>query len=112
MMCYDQLNLCGLASAEALNRRRTLIEHAHQGRPDAPSYEGAEDFMGVRDAADGSLIDPSLTSYSAKKQAGRAEVLKQNRLAAEERRLAKGPGGKPGKNKEREDGANAGPGKP
>lgn len=64
-------------------------------------------------AADGSLIDPSLTSYSAKKQAGRAEVLKQNRLAAEERWLAKGPGGKPGgKNKEKDDGANAGPGKP
>ena len=37
MMCYDQLNLPAIAAAEALNRRRTLIEHAHQGRPDAPS---------------------------------------------------------------------------
>ena len=36
--------LGALASSEALNRRRTLIEHAHQGRPDAPSYEG---FGGV-----------------------------------------------------------------
>ena len=27
MMCYDQLNLCALASAEAFNRRQTLIEH-------------------------------------------------------------------------------------
>lgn len=99
MMCYDQLNLCGLASAEALNRRRSLIEHAHQGRPDAPSYEGAEDFLGVREAADGSIMDPALTSHVAKKQATRAEIMKQTRLAAEEKRLSKKGDGK-GKNKE------------
>ena len=89
MLCYDQLNLPGLASAEALNRRRALIEHAHSGRPDAPSYEGAEEILGIRETSDGSLVDPALMQHAARKQAARAEVLKQGRLAAEERRHLK-----------------------
>lgn len=86
MMTYDQLNLPSLASAEALNRRRTLIEHAHQGRPDAPDYAAGEDMLGYRESGDGSIIDPALTQHAARKQAQRAEVLKQTRLAAEERK--------------------------
>ena len=95
LVCYDQLNAGGLACAEAMNRRRTLIEHAHQGRPDTPSYEGADDFLGVRDSADGSLIDPALQQHAARRQAAKAEVLKQTRLAAEERKhLRDGGNGK------------------
>lgn len=86
MMTYDQLNLPALASAEAMNRRRALIEHAHSGRPEAPSYEAAE---GVRDSADGSVVDPALTQHAARRQAAKAEVLKQTRLAAEEKKHAK-----------------------
>ena len=74
MLCYDQLNLGALASAEALNRRRSLIEVAHQGRPEAPSYEGAEEFLGLRESTDGSVIDPALTQHAAKRQAAKAEV--------------------------------------
>ena len=87
MASYDQLNLAALASAEALNRRRALIEVAHQGRPDTPSYEGSEEIMGVRESADGSIIDPALTAHAAKRQAAKAEIQKQKRLAAEEKRL-------------------------
>ena len=90
MMCYDQLNVGALASSEAMNRRRTLIEHAHQGRPDAPSYEGSEEFLGIRESTDGSIIDPALTQHAARRQAAKAEVLKQSRLAAEERRHVRG----------------------
>ena len=91
MLCYDQLNLGALASAEALNRRRSLIE-AGQGRPEAPSYEGAEEFLGIREAMEGSVID----QHAAKRQAAKAEVLKQNRLAAEEKpHLRPGPPDKP-----------------
>ena len=86
MTSYDQLNLPALASAEALNRRRSLIEIAHQGRPEAPTYEAAEEIMGVREAVDGSVVDPALTQHAAKRQAAKAEVLKQTRLAAEERK--------------------------
>ena len=92
MTSYDQLNLPSLASSEALNRRRTLIEIAHQGRPEAPSYEGSEEIMGVKESADGALIDPALTRHAARRQADRAEVMKQNRLAAEERRHARNRG--------------------
>lgn len=62
MVSYDQLNVVSLASAEALNRRRALIEIAHQGRPEGPSYEGAEEILGVRESADGSVVDPAITS--------------------------------------------------
>ena len=89
MVTYDQLNVPSIAAAEALNRRRALIEHAHAGRPDTPSYEGAEEFLGVKESADGSLVDPALTQHAAKKQSAKAEVMKQTRLAAEEKRHAR-----------------------
>ena len=103
MTSYDQLNTPSLASAEALNRRRTLIEVAHQGRPEAPSYEGAEEILGTRDSSDGSIIDPALTRHAARRQADRAEVLKQNCLAAEERRhaLSRGDRGETGERPEK-----------
>ena len=98
MLCYDQLHLPALASAESFNRRRSLIEIAHQGRPEAPSYEAAEEYVGVREAADGTVVGPALTQRAAKRQAARAEILKQNRLAAEEKRhLRAGPFEKPEK---------------
>ena len=74
MTSYDQLHL------------------AHQGRPEAPSYEGSEEIMGVKESADGALIDPALARHAARRQADRAEVMKQNRLAAEERRHARSRG--------------------
>lgn len=115
MLCYDQLNVPALASAEALNRRRTLIEQAHQGRPEAPSYEAAEDIMGIREAGDGSIIDPALTQFAAKKAASRAEIMKQTRLAAEEKQHARknqpeGKGG--GKGKQKEKAGQEAPGQP
>ncbi|CAE7245347.1 UPF1 [Symbiodinium natans] len=76
MVSYDQLNVPALASAEALNRRGALIEVARQERPEAPSYEAAEEIMGIREAGEGSVIDPALTQHTAK------------RLAAEERKRA------------------------
>ena len=97
MLSYDQLNLPALASAEALNRRWTLIERAHRGRPEAPVYDAAEEFLGVRDSADGSLIDPALALHAARRQASKAEVMKQTRLAAEEKRLSRKGDGKGGK---------------
>ena len=105
MASYDQLNIPALASAEALNRRRALIEVAHQGRPEAPSYEGSEEILGIRESNDGSVIDPALTQHAAKKQAARAEIMKQNRLAAEEKRhLRQKPDDPPNKPKGKGDG--------
>ena len=98
MMCYDQLNVGALASAESLNRRRSLIEMAHHGRPEAPNYDAAEEVLGVREMADGSLVDPALTQHAARRQAAKAEIMKQTRLAAEERRHLLRRGGDEDKN--------------
>ena len=65
MASYDQLNLPSFASAERLNRRRALIEMAHQGRPEAPSYEGADEILWVREAPDRTIVDPALTQHAA-----------------------------------------------
>ncbi len=40
---YDQLQLPNLAMAETLNNRRQLIEHAHEGHPEQPRWDGADD---------------------------------------------------------------------
>ena len=57
-----------LESALAANRRRALIEHAHANRPLAPDYSGSSEFMGQREAVDGSLVDPALTHFVARRQ--------------------------------------------
>ncbi|CAE7434980.1 unnamed protein product [Symbiodinium sp. KB8] len=74
LVSYDQLNVANIAGAEALNRRRTLIEITHQGRPEAPSYAGAEEVLGLRDSTDGSVVDPAIAAYAAKRQAAKAEI--------------------------------------
>ena len=87
-----------------------MIEAAHVGRPEAPSYEAAEEFMGMREAADGSLIDPALSLHVAKRRSAQAEVLRQNRLAQEEKRFVGGYG-RPG-NEDAEGGRTGKPKKP
>ena len=72
MASYYQLDLPALAFAEGLNGRCALIEMAHQGRPEARSYEGA-DKIRVRGATDGTL-----TQHAARRQAAKAEILPQN----------------------------------
>ena len=85
---YGELRPVGLAFAEGLNGRCALIEMAHQGRPEARSYEGADKIRGVRGATDGTIVDPAPTQHAALRQAAKAEILPQNRLEAEERRHA------------------------
>ena len=41
-----------------------------------PAMRVSEEFMGMRDSPDGSIIDPALTQHAARRQAARAEVLK------------------------------------
>ena len=53
----DQLNVGNLAGFETPVRRMQLIEFAHQGKPESPSYDGAEDFMGQTESTDGTVIE-------------------------------------------------------
>ena len=86
MASYDQSNLPALASAQPLNCGRPLFEIAQHGRPETPSDEGSEEILGMREAADGNVVDPSLTQHAARRQAAKAEIMMQNRLAAEEKK--------------------------
>lgn len=46
-VCYDSLNISNLASFELLIRRKQLLAEAHAYNPSAPSYEGADHFLGT-----------------------------------------------------------------
>ena len=97
---YDQLNLCNSAGCESLNRRRQLIETAHAGSADSPNWEAAEEYLGTKENADGSVIDPALEKQVADRMHSKSEILKQLRKAREEKeaihaaRRAAGKGGK------------------
>ena len=99
MVCYDQLQVCNLASAEALNRRRALIEAAHSGHPESPNYEGSEEYLGIAEAGDGSVLDPALTAFVAGRQSAKAEVWRKGRLMREEKEASAAAARKRGKGK-------------
>ena len=75
----DQVVLPNLAGIEVLVRRRSLIEHAHAGRPEAPSYEGSEYLLGFRDNADGSIVDPAAVRYASERMGQDAKIEEQRR---------------------------------
>ncbi len=81
--CYDQYNVVNSAGCEALNARRELIEFAHEGRPEAPRWDGAEEFLGRRGSATGTLIDPRKLAYVAARQAQKAKMLEATAKARE-----------------------------
>ncbi|CAE7560259.1 UPF1 [Symbiodinium sp. CCMP2592] len=83
MVCYDQLNVGALASAESLNRRRALIEMAHNGRPEAPNYDAADDVLGIREMADGSL-EVTTTRAMRRAAAARGEKARRTRAPPEQ----------------------------
>ena len=93
MMTYDQLNLGNLAGVEALAKRMMLLEEAYRGRPSAPSYEGAEHFVGARESMDGNLVDPGLVKHVATKLKEESEVKKEQRKWREEQTHRHGGGG-------------------
>eukprot|EP00438_Fugacium_kawagutii_P000777 Skav229111 [mRNA] locus=scaffold92:703800:704993:+ [translate_table: standard] len=92
-VCYDGLNIANLASFELLIRRKQLLAEAHSYNPAAPSYEGADHFLGTSYRPGGGIIVPELTEHVAKKLHQESLILKEKRKQAE----AKGSGKKGGK---------------
>ena len=45
----------------------SVVEFAHHGCPEAPSYEGAEDVLRARESSDGAMIDPVLSMSGLKR---------------------------------------------
>ena len=85
---FDQLNLPNLAGCETLDLRRQLIERAHDISPNQPSYEGAEEFMGIQESSNGTVVDHRRVAYWAARMQAKAKVLEHARKSREERAAA------------------------
>ena len=105
-MSYDALNISNLACFELLVRRRQLIAEAHPHNPSAPSYEGADYYMGTLHRPGGAVVVPKLTEHVSRKLQADSQILKERRKLEEARKQAKGDGSK-GHGRGRGDGAPA-----
>ena len=76
-ICYDALNVSNLASVELLARRRQLIGEAHAYNPAAPSYQGADFWLGDKFKHGGAIVAPALTQHVSKKLQAESQVLKE-----------------------------------
>ena len=74
---YDQLDCGSCACFEVLARRLQLIEDARVISPTAPSYDGAEHWMGAQRRKGGSLIAPELGRCVAHQIRDKTEVSKE-----------------------------------
>eukprot|EP00438_Fugacium_kawagutii_P011539 Skav230147 [mRNA] locus=scaffold1301:267704:272380:+ [translate_table: standard] len=62
-ICYDCLNPSNLLCMELVVRRRQLIAQAHSLNPSAPSYDGADLFLGNQYRSGGGIVVPSLRDH-------------------------------------------------
>ena len=65
-----------------------MLELAHHGWPDAPVWEGVDEFCGYAETRDGNILDPAAMQHQASQLGAKAEVLKQGRKARAYRSLA------------------------
>lgn len=91
---YDALNIANLASFELLIRRKQLLAEAHAYNPSAPSYEGADHFLGTSYRPGGAIIVPELTEHVSRKLHQESQILKEKRKQAEMKGKNSGKGGK------------------
>ena len=86
---YDGLNVANLASMELVCRRRQLLAEAHSQNPAAPSYMGAEHFLGQTYKAGGGIVTPVLAEHVAKRLQQQSQIWKEKRKAEENRKFPK-----------------------
>lgn len=94
MVCYDQVDVLNLASAELVCRQLQLLEgRVYQSSDNAATSAIAEEsslYMGTSTAHGAVLVAPELKGWIAGELAREASVLKERRKAREERTLARG----------------------
>ena len=90
---YDGLNVANLASFELIVRRKQLLAEAHSYNPSAPSYDGADHFMGTTFRPGGGIVIPVLTEFVSKRMQQESQILKERRKLSEAK--GKGRTGKP-----------------
>jgi hypothetical protein len=92
-ICYDCLNPANLACMELVVRRRQLIAQAHALNPSAPSYDGADLFLGSQYRAGGGIVVPTLKEHVSKGLHAESQILKERRKLQEARGRGSGGGG-------------------
>lgn len=85
-LVYDALDVSNLACMEVVCRRRQLLADAHHASPGAPSYLGAEHYMGTTYKAGGGVVVPTLSDHVAKKMAAQSAIMKERRKLEENRK--------------------------
>ncbi len=73
-----------------------LHESAVAESPEAPSYEGAQHFLGTGDRRGGALVAPSLTAHVASELGREAAIMKEKRKVREAKAAGGRGGGKGG----------------
>ena len=94
---YDGLNVANLASFELVVRRKQLLAEAHVYNPGAPSYDGADHFMGTTYRPGGAIIVPALTEHVSRKMHEESQILKERRKIKESKGTGRGKPDKPPK---------------
>ena len=87
---YDSLNIANLACFELLCRRRQLIGEAHSYNASAPSYQGADHWLGDKYKHGGAIVVPSLSEHVSKKLQAESAILKERRKLEEAKAKGKG----------------------
>lgn len=87
---YDALNISNLASFELIIRRKQLLAEAHAYNPGAPSYEGADHYLGTTYRPGGGIIVPELQKHVSEKMHQESQILKEKRKQAELKGNGKG----------------------
>ena len=108
---YDGLNVANLASFELVVRRKQLLAEAHSYNPSAPSYGGADHFMGTTYRPGGAIVVPSLTEFVSKKMQQESQIMKERRKLSEAKGRGKNKGDKNPPKGATEGGAKGGGGK-
>ena len=105
IVCYDQLNIGNLASAEAAAREVQTQEMRYAERITGQHDEMAERSILAGSSSIGNLcIMPALREHLRVQLAGRNDIAKERRKAREERHLQRPNKGKKGKKDEGGDG--------
>jgi hypothetical protein len=89
-VCVDQLDVSNLSCFEILLRHTQMIEaEVKKSAESKKEYDVSEYYLGRTRRTGGALVCPDLVKWVAERAGADSNILKEQRKAAEERRLAK-----------------------
>ena len=101
---FDQVDMCGLASAELLVRRLRQLETATRRNPRQPDFDGLDMVLDTAVDDSGALVLPTFDAWVSAQQRAEATVLKAGREWRDEQ-AARAKGDQKGKKGEKTEGS-------